>query len=845
MQTCAPVIPLGFSRCDLSDRVDCPYLDPVPASLVMTLLHPALIFGVGFAALPVILHFLMKQKPKRVIFPALKLIQSRQKQNSRRFRLRHLWLLLLRVSVLLVLVLALTRPSLPPANYGLSGLEWGVLAAIIAGGMGAYFTLLHRWRSRGITKPDLMERRSKARVWMTTAVLALLLLCVGWPYQRRVMAEIKDPRPMTALDLPVAAVLLFDTSQSTSYTQEGKTRLDLAKAIAKNHLGDLPASSRVAIADCSGDNPIIFQSTLSTAQTRIEALEPRAVALPLNERLRSALQAQADDRRRTLEEQGAVAEDARRDRFIRRVYILTDLAQSAWSAGVSQPLKADLERLKEIDVYLIDIGEEQPQNAGITQVGLSRERISVGGSLDVQATIASTGMTEEVTLKLSILDGQEQLIPRGEARVKLTPNASLKIEFPRLKGLTGPVVHGVVQIDRSDPLSADNVRHFTAFAGPPTPVLIVTPQPSRALDVALALAPFEKGDTESNVFEATVVTPSKLTEALIYKSAVIWLQDIPALPDAMWNLISKHVEQGHGLVVTLGDDKIDSVQYDRTAAQVCLPAALDHWKPQSRYQLRFSTSNRAHPLFAEYRQLEQNWAVLENEVSFYRFWKVKPAGGASVLATYDDPDRSPAILEKSHGQGRVLMFTSGTHLPEKQANRWNSFPRPLGETWMWIAFVQQLADYGAGGEVEQFNHLCGEEVRLSLIPHAAERQLLFREPGLRQSQKVIPPDGDSLTETGTETAGAYTLLEGADTLPLTGFSVNLKPNECDLSRLTVEDLNDILGPDRYQLARSIEELKSHIRSSDLGQEVFPILLAVLLVFFCGEHWVANRFYEAE
>ena len=725
----------------------------------MSLLHPALIFGLGLAALPVLLHFLMKQKPKRVIFPALKLIQSRQKQNSRRFRLRHLWLLLLRVGVFGLLVFALTRPSLPPANYSFSGFEWGVLAAIIAGGMGVYYTLLRRWQKQGVPKPDFIDRRSQTRVWTTAAVLALLLLCVGWPYQRRVMAEIKEPHAAAALDLPVAAVCLFDTSQSTSYTQEGKTRLDLAKTIAKNHLGDLPASSRVAIADCSGDNPIIFQSTLSTAQTRIEALEPRPVALPLNERLRVALQAQADDRRRTLEEQGAVAEDARRDRYIRRIYILTDLAKSAWSAGISQQLKADLERLKEIDIYLIDIGEEQPQNVGVTQVGLSRERISVGGSLDVQATIVSTGITEEVTVKLSLLDGKEQLSPRGEARVKLTPNAPAQVVFPRLKGLTGPVVHGQVQIDRSDPLAADNVRYFTAFAGAPTPVLIVTPQRGRALQIDGALAPYEKDSSETNLFATTVVTPNKLTEELIRNSQVIWLQDVHsqealpvapgkgvkdvlALPDSMWNVISKHVEQGHGLIVTLGDDKINPVDFDRTAAQVCLPASLEVWKPRADYRMRFTSRN--HPLFADFRDQNDSWAVLENDFAVYRFWKVKPAGGARVLATYDDQQQSPAILEKTHGKGRVLMFTSGTHLPEKSSNRWNNFPSTLGPTGLWIAFVQQFADYAAGGGIEQFNHLCGDEVTLALTPHAAERQLLLREPGLRQSLKVIPPDGDHL-----------------------------------------------------------------------------------------------------
>ncbi len=809
----------------------------------MSLLHPALIYGLGLAALPVVLHFLMKQKPKRILFPALKLIQSRQKQNSRRFRLRHLWLLLLRMGVLALLVFALTRPSLPPANYALSGFEWGVLAAIVGGGIGLYYTLLRRWRKQGLPPHQLVERRSQARVWTTTAILALLLFGVGWPYQRRVVAEIKEPRSAASLDLPVAAVCLFDTSQSITYTQEGKTRLDLAKTIAKNHLGDLPGSSRIAIADSEADNPIIFQSTLGTAQTRIEALEPSSVALPLNERLRSALQAQADDRRRTLEEQGAVAEESRRDKFIRRIYLFTDLARSAWSAGISQQLKSDLERHKDVDVYLIDVGEEQPQNAGVSQVHLSRERISVGGNLDVQTTITSTGLTEEVMVKLFLVDSKGQLGPRGEKQVKLDARTSgMKIDFPRLKDLTGPVIHGVIQIDRSDPLSADNSRYFTAFAGPPTPLLIVTPQISRAWEVQLALAPFEKGSSESNVFEPTVITPNKLTGELIRKAQVIWLQDVPTLSDTLWNQISKHVESGHGLVVTLGDDKINPVDFDRTAAQVCLPASLEVWKPKAEYRLRFP--NRIHPLFAEYREQDQNWAVLENDVRIYRFWKVRPAGGARVLATYDDKDASPSVLEKSHGKGRVLMFTSGTHLPDKESNRWNNFPSTLNETWMWIGFVQQLADYAAGGGVEQYNHLCGEEVTLSLAPNAAERQLFFREPGLRQSPKIIPPDGDSLAISRTDAVGPYTLLEGTDALrPLTGFSANLPPAECDLTRLTTSDLDEIIGPDRYQLARSIDELKNNIRSSDLGQEVFPILMLVLLVLFCGEHLVANWFYE--
>ena len=60
----------------------------------MSLLNPALLAGLGLAAIPILLHLLMRAKPKRLIFPALRLILQRRKQNTRRMQLRHFWLLL-------------------------------------------------------------------------------------------------------------------------------------------------------------------------------------------------------------------------------------------------------------------------------------------------------------------------------------------------------------------------------------------------------------------------------------------------------------------------------------------------------------------------------------------------------------------------------------------------------------------------------------------------------------------------------------------------------------------------------------------------------------------------------
>ncbi len=67
--------------------------------------------GAALAALPVILHLFMRQTPKHVIFPALRLIRERQKQSKKRMRVKNWLLLLARMAVIAIMALALGRPS--------------------------------------------------------------------------------------------------------------------------------------------------------------------------------------------------------------------------------------------------------------------------------------------------------------------------------------------------------------------------------------------------------------------------------------------------------------------------------------------------------------------------------------------------------------------------------------------------------------------------------------------------------------------------------------------------------------------------------------------------------------
>lgn len=78
----------------------------------MTFVSPLLLAGAGLVVLPIVLHLIMRRKPKLLEFPALRLLQQRHDMNQRRLRLRHLLLLLLRAAAIALLAFALARPSM-------------------------------------------------------------------------------------------------------------------------------------------------------------------------------------------------------------------------------------------------------------------------------------------------------------------------------------------------------------------------------------------------------------------------------------------------------------------------------------------------------------------------------------------------------------------------------------------------------------------------------------------------------------------------------------------------------------------------------------------------------------
>ncbi len=793
--------------------------------------NPQLLYFLALAAIPVILHFLLRAKPKKLLFPALRLIKMQRRANRRRMRLRHLLLLLLRMAVIALIVIGLARPTVPSANYTPSISEIVTTLVILAAAAGGYWAMLRFWRRKQLPEYELAQRRSFLRGGVAVGTLVLFLLLVVWPFQRRISAAISQPTIQQAENLPVAAVFLFDTSLSMDFKYENKTRLERAAEIATQHLNNLPRSSRIAISDTASNEPIHFSPDRAIAQTQIQELKSSAISAAINDRIRAVVDLQVDDISRG---QGAVADGEKfEDQFVRELYIFTDLAQHAWQPEGARLLQNELERLAALGVYLIDVGVEEPSNTSLTDLRLSSQTVPQGGVVTVDAAVTGTGTGSGVkTVGISIQGPAGEMIDQGSSDVQVDQIAT-RARFP-LSGLTGPVVQGEVRLETDDSLSFDDAISFTIEVQPPKQVLIVSDNyATKANFFRTALSPEELELSGDSPYRTKVIDSAQFAaEDLSRFDVVCWL-DVGQPGFADWRALQRFLEAGGGAVLFLGPN-VNQASYLDETAQAILPADLLANRPFSETE-QFDLRNLTHPLLRAFAE----WDTSElASVNVTRHWRTKPADDATVIVPYTDANETAAIIERTVGQGRVIMITTPFDRSE-----WSNLVTSVNVA---VVLSDQLAQYVSRHDDERYNYTAGQIPVIKLSDEFEIKQLLVRKPDRTQPGKDLPPGADEVVIDDARLLGNYRLIpRNADIHFERGFSINAVAAESDLSRLGTSDLDELFGEGRYEAARDIDNLTRQVRQGRVGREIFPWVLALMIGIFVAEHFVANYFYETE
>ena len=736
-------------------------------------MNAILIAGAALAGLPVLLHLIMKQEPKRLPFPAFRFLKLKQKTNQRKMRLRHFLLLAFRVLLIALFALTLYQPTLLLTGGGLN----------------------------------------------------------------------------LAAEQPVAAVLVVDTSPSTGYAVGETTRLDAARQRAVDLLDTLPDNSLIAVVDPGDPDDAAgeWQPSAGDAREKLDAMTtPRPAARPVTDGIATAYRLLA-----TADQQSDAATP-----LPRLVVVFSDRTASSWDASRA----GDLNKLREAipdppptaGLY-VDVGVDEPTNVAITSATVDPPVVPANRPVTLAVTVQAAGADVPNAAVQCRLDNAGTPLSKPLALTAGSPQA-VTFTFADLP----PGFHqAVVSLETPDAIPADNTRYVTFRVGSTRPVLTIADDSEDARFWQLA-------NQLQGEFDVAVETPAAVEADgfdLARYEAVVLLS--VADPTNLWRKLTGYVTRGGELLVIPGGrNQLTPAAYDPASnpgAAGLMPGTLTEVvdvSPDRPTGVGWVTDDRAtrHPLLAPFREWQLRGTVdfLKNPRRVWKYWKVT-APPEAVVTTYDWPvdpaTRDPAVLERTVGNGKVLLLTTRMDSPWTPDRRWNNYWETAGSSWA-VVFPHLLLTYLAGDSADAvFTFPAGEPVTLPLPAADADtpRKLVLEGPGVT-GRDAYPEVDEAQTELRlpagkTRTPGNY-VLRTEDGTWKEAFSLNTPADESDLSRTPDEAIAAVFGPDRIIPAAKDLDIREALELKfDQPVDLFPWLLIMVLLLFAVEGLMANRFYR--
>lgn len=780
------------------------------------------VFAAGslLMGVPILLHLMMKRRPRHQLFPAMRFLQLRQITNQRQMRLRHWLLLALRIVAIGILAALFSRPSVDSAGsgYWLKALLLAVLCPI------ALIAAAYCW----------VEKKGTGLL-ASFAILGALLLS-GFAYNIFRAFTFNGAKNLGDESAPVAAAIVFDTSPRMGLRHQNLTRLDEAKEMAKNLISQLPTDSEVAIVDAAG--PTVFSVDVGNAANMVESLELLGYEHSLPDLVGRAV------------ELVSTRENKRPE-----VYVLSEMSEQVWQSDRFGSIRNQLEQQPQVSLFVLDVGVQTPRNVQLGEIQLNSDSLATGQPLRIATRVRGLNFEEELTVNVAIeqhdatrpviVDDQVLLpeaVPRDRKQLKLTGSAESNVSF-EVQGLPMGIHHGYVQLSSKDGLEIDDKRYFTVQVRAPLPVLIVASESAEPLYLEQAISPTELRKRGENAFDVEVIKPTDLpTKVLSDYAAIALLDPSPFEPspfeDSNWKLLEDYVRQGGGLGLFLGRNASPKESFNKQTTSL-LPGGLAfQWRPGKDAVLFVAMDNTAHPIMSYFRGRESIAAWDQSPIfKHWAFDELSPS--SNVVLRFSNG--KPAIVESMFGAGRILTMTTPISDRKNDPNRkpWNELPTSQNPLPFFV-LMYGMFPYLASPSSQAWNHDLGEIVEIPIEQADIETTWQLFTPQL--DWQNVRSDEGKLVVAATQQAGHYRLR--FDQEQTTGFSTNLDPDATNIKRLEVARLDEVLGEDGYTLARGTEEINRGIGRARIGRELFPFLMLCVVGVLAMEHLISNRFYIA-
>ncbi len=532
-----------------------------------------------------------------------------------------------------------------------------------------------------------------------------------------------------------------------------------------------------------------------------------------------------------------------------RVYVFTDMQRFTWvgEGKLRDPGLVDALRKArgKMGLFLVDCGRESPntvvENVVVSadETGEAQGLVAVDVPVTVRATLEhfASEPRGDVTVKL-LVDGR----PEGEKKVALEARKPTVVLFPGVAFQT-PGPHVLTVAADADALALDDKRNLAVDVEREVKVLCVNGSPSSDLvsnesyylERALAPQQFEFAAGLS-VFSVETATDVDFVTRNLNDYRLIVMANLFQVPPEKAPQLEAFVRRGGGLIIFLGDRTEASAWNDvmwqggkgllpaRILERKSLPAA------ESAGQ-HFDTRRSTHEIVRTLadRSVGLKYARVND---YYYLDAREDSPDVRVLFRYDNPESSPAAVEKVYGQGRVILISTSA------AARWSTFP--LSPTF--APFMQELGAYAARGSTGRRNLLVGEPILTMLFPNEFGATVTVSTPrGEKLDHQPAPEQNAFRFEfSDTRTVGVYTVAFGGSRGNC-DWCVSLDTRESDLERLSKADFDKLVPDHPFVFVDDPDNLRAASGRVESGAQLWKTLIYVALGLMLLELFLARYF----
>ena len=779
-------------------------------------MYTILFTGAALVGLPILLHLIMRQEPKKLPFPAFRFLKLRRRINQRKMRLRHLLLLLLRIALIMLIALALFQPTIISDQFNIRGDS--PIACVI---------VIDTSPSMGYVLSD-----------------------------RAGLTEARQPGPK-----------LLDEPASGPWTA-----LDDARYRAMELLDELPPGSKVAIVG-TDDRDAVWALSLPEAKKKIrEMKKPRASSRSVTQTLELAYNLFAKD-----DKEGQPGQESL-PRLLCVFSDRTVPSWDSTRLPDLQSLKERVPQPAIHSAY-VDVGIDKPTNLAITAIDMKPQIVAANKSVEFTVVLEAFGGMQENTVQVRFddeLEFQKQAVrvepgtPRevtfrrdglapGLHQAEITLQTSDALPIDNIRYLTFRV---------REP------RKVLLVTDPPIPATSVAGGLVMAAR-ADAITPLWRKSLESTAWYVcdVVYTPEflSMTRQLAGYEAIV-LNQIVHPSAEIWEKSGNYAKAGGQLIVVPGGDDLLTDGRDKLPPGYnsdILPGTLRKWIELDRNSEGVTwtwDALKEHRLLNDFREWFKNPRIdfVAMRPRTWGYWEVEVKDKPNVIVYYADEaevdKRRPAILWKTLGtRGNVLLFTSPMDgqfneyrfTVEGRPAKWNNY----AETSFQLVLSNLVVRYLTGDtEDAAFNFASGQAVLVKWPLDAATRSKTYYMlgPELTGEETVVTRENSQpflrIAGEKLRAAGNFELISDPSDKEhpkwREGFSMNSTGDESNLERVPIDQVEAMLGPKSVAAADKSLKLRDILKGTFTAPvEMFPFLMILLLLVLAFENLLANRFYK--